>query len=40
MGMAYVDCLTCGDEKAEILDIKTVRARVFVGLVNIASLTK
>lgn len=40
MGMAYVDCVTCGAEKARILDIDPEKSRIFVGLVNIASLVK
>ena len=40
MGQCYVDCVTCGAEKARILDIDPGKSRVFIGLVNLASLTK
>lgn len=40
MGHCYVDCVTCGAAKAELLSIDPAKSRIFIGLVLISSLTK
>jgi hypothetical protein len=40
MGHCYVDCVTCGEAKAELLDIDPAKSRIFIGLVCLGSLYK